>query len=211
MEPAGNEIPAKDFYKLNEVCQYTDTQPYVLRFWESEFPQLSPTKRGSGRLYSREDIDVVRRIKELLYDEEFTIASARQQLEQELSGKRPRKAVARPEPVEAEPEAEAPPRPAASSAPVAPAEAREAGSTPRLPLEDEAPQTVPRERYENAIDEIEHLRFQLREAEKAQRKADSALERRDQTIEQLQRRSHGAQARLERLLVELEASAGSEG
>jgi DNA-binding transcriptional MerR regulator len=82
---AVSEIPEKLFYKIGEVCQYTDTQPYVLRFWESEFPLLAPQKNRSGqRVYSREDIDLVFKIKELLYDQEYTIAGARKQLEHDL-------------------------------------------------------------------------------------------------------------------------------
>lgn len=80
------EIPEKPFYKIAEVCQYTDTQPYVIRFWESEFPQLAPTKSRSGqRVYRREDIDLILRIKRLLHDEEYTIAGARRRLEEESS------------------------------------------------------------------------------------------------------------------------------
>jgi DNA-binding transcriptional MerR regulator len=74
-------IPRKLFYKIGEVCQLTDTQPYVLRFWESEFPQLAPKKSRSGqRLYRRKDIDLVIEIKKLLYQEGFTIAGARKKL-----------------------------------------------------------------------------------------------------------------------------------
>jgi DNA-binding transcriptional MerR regulator len=77
-------IPEKLFFKIGEVCELTDTQPYVLRFWESEFPQLAPKKNRSGqRIYSSEDIEVVQEIKRLLYDSGFTIAGARKQLEQE--------------------------------------------------------------------------------------------------------------------------------
>src|SRR5438093_9524724 len=73
--------PRKLFYKIGEVCQFTDTQPYVLRFWESEFPQLAPKKSRSGqRLYRRKDIDMVLEIKKLLYEEGFTIAGARKKL-----------------------------------------------------------------------------------------------------------------------------------
>ena len=76
-----DEIPRKLFYKLNEVCQITDTQPYVLRFWESEFSQLAPQRSRTGqRLYRRKDIDLVLAIKKLLHDEGCTIASAREQL-----------------------------------------------------------------------------------------------------------------------------------
>ena len=71
------------FYKIGEVCAMTDTQPYVLRFWESEFAQLAPRKSRSGqRLYEKKDVDLVLRIKQLLYDEEYTIAGARRKLEE---------------------------------------------------------------------------------------------------------------------------------
>jgi DNA-binding transcriptional MerR regulator len=71
----------KAFYKIGEVCQITDTQPYVLRFWESEFPQLAPKKSRSGqRVYRRKDVDLVLQIKRLLYEEGFTIAGARKKL-----------------------------------------------------------------------------------------------------------------------------------
>jgi len=74
-------LPRKLFYKIGEVCQLTDTQPYVLRFWESEFPQLAPNKSRSGqRLYRKKDIDLVLEIKRLLYQEGFTIAGARKKL-----------------------------------------------------------------------------------------------------------------------------------
>ena len=85
------EIPSKLFYKIGEVCEITDTQPYVLRFWESEFPQLSPKKNRSGqRVYQKKDIETVVRIKELLYEEEYTIAGARKKLDEEASsGRKP--------------------------------------------------------------------------------------------------------------------------
>ncbi|HET8945856.1 MAG TPA: MerR family transcriptional regulator, partial [Candidatus Polarisedimenticolia bacterium] len=74
-------IPRKLFYKLQEVCELTDTQPYVLRFWESEFTQLAPTKSRTGqRLYRKRDIDLVLEIKRLLNDEGQTIAAAREKL-----------------------------------------------------------------------------------------------------------------------------------
>ena len=75
------EIARKLFYKLNEVCQLTDTQPYVLRFWESEFAQLAPTRSRSGqRLYRRKDIDLVLSIKKLIQDEGMTIGAVREKL-----------------------------------------------------------------------------------------------------------------------------------
>ena len=81
-------IPNKLFFKIGEVCEITDTQPYVLRYWESEFPSLAPAKNSSGqRIYRRRDIETVLRIKQLLYDEGFTIAGAKKRLETEMSGR----------------------------------------------------------------------------------------------------------------------------
>ena len=80
---AANE---EKLYKIGEVCKLADLQPYVLRYWETEFPQLSPNKSGGGqRLYTRGELDTILRIKELLYKEGFTIAGAKKRLEQEMS------------------------------------------------------------------------------------------------------------------------------
>ena len=82
------QIPNKLFFKIGEVCELTDTQPYVLRYWESEFPALAPAKNSSGqRIYRRRDIETILRIKQLLYEEGFTIAGAKKRLEVELSGR----------------------------------------------------------------------------------------------------------------------------
>jgi DNA-binding transcriptional MerR regulator len=81
-------IPNKLFFKIGEVCEITDTQPYVLRYWESEFPALAPAKNSSGqRIYRRRDIETVLRIKQLLYEEGFTIAGAKKRLETEMAGR----------------------------------------------------------------------------------------------------------------------------
>jgi len=81
-------VPNKLFFKIGEVCEITDTQPYVLRYWESEFPALAPAKNSSGqRIYRRRDIETVLRIKELLYQEGFTIAGVKKRLETELAGR----------------------------------------------------------------------------------------------------------------------------
>ena len=82
------KIPNKLFFKIGEVCEITDTQPYVLRYWESEFPALAPAKNSSGqRIYRRRDIETVLRIKQLLYEEGFTIAGAKKKLEAEMAGR----------------------------------------------------------------------------------------------------------------------------
>lgn len=68
-------------YRIGEVSRLTDIKPFVLRYWETEFPMLQPVKGSSGhRLYRQEDVDLVLRIKRLLYDEGFTIAGARRHL-----------------------------------------------------------------------------------------------------------------------------------
>ncbi len=73
-------------YKIGEVCKVADLQPYVLRYWETEFPQLSPNKSGGGqRLYTKRELEIILRIKELLYREGFTIAGAKKKLETDLT------------------------------------------------------------------------------------------------------------------------------
>jgi DNA-binding transcriptional MerR regulator len=74
-------IPAKNLFRIGEVSRLTSTKPFVLRFWETEFPMLRPVKSPKGhRLYRRQDIETVLVIKRLLYDEGFTIAGARRHL-----------------------------------------------------------------------------------------------------------------------------------
>lgn len=71
-------------YRIGEVSRLTGTKPFVLRYWETEFPMLEPVKSSSGhRLYRQEDVDMVFRIKRLLYDEGFTIAGARRHLREQ--------------------------------------------------------------------------------------------------------------------------------
>jgi DNA-binding transcriptional MerR regulator len=78
--------PDERLYKIGEVCRLADVQPYVLRYWETEFPPLTPNKSGGGqRLYTRREIDVILRIKQLLYSEGFTIAGAKKKLDLELT------------------------------------------------------------------------------------------------------------------------------
>jgi DNA-binding transcriptional MerR regulator len=80
----------KRLYKIGEVCRVADVQPYVLRYWETEFAALAPNKSGGGqRLYTQREIDIILRIKQLLYSEGFTIAGAKKKLETELSAPAP--------------------------------------------------------------------------------------------------------------------------
>lgn len=77
-------IPEKIYFKIGEVCELLDVQAHVLRYWETEFPMLSPQKNKSGqRSYRRRDVEMALRIKQLLYKEMFTIAGARKKLQSE--------------------------------------------------------------------------------------------------------------------------------
>lgn len=72
-------VPDKLYFRIGEVARLCHLPAYVLRFWESEFPQLKPGKSNTGqRMYRRRDVENVLRIKRLLYDDGFTIAGARQ-------------------------------------------------------------------------------------------------------------------------------------
>jgi DNA-binding transcriptional MerR regulator len=74
-------VPDKLFFRIGEVSDLADTKPYVLRYWETEFPMLKPVKSPTGhRLYRRQDVEMVLRIKQLLYEEGFTIEGARKHL-----------------------------------------------------------------------------------------------------------------------------------
>ena len=74
------------YYKIGEACKALGIQPYVLRYWETEFPALTPSKSRSGqRVYSEKELEIIRRIKELLYEEGYTIAGAKKKLETELA------------------------------------------------------------------------------------------------------------------------------
>ena len=78
---------SKRLYKIGEVCRIADVQPYVLRYWETEFAALAPNKSGGGqRLYTQREIDLILRIKQLLYSEGFTIAGAKKKLDTEIAG-----------------------------------------------------------------------------------------------------------------------------
>ena len=75
-------------YKIGDVCRIADVQPYVLRYWESEFPSLTPDRTVQGpRTYSVRELRIIEQIKKLLYDEGYTIAGAKKKLEAELGGR----------------------------------------------------------------------------------------------------------------------------
>lgn len=78
-------IPEKLFFKIGEVCELAGVQAHVLRYWESEFPTLTPQKNRAGqRVYRKRDVEMALRIKELLYDDQYTIAGAKKRLATEV-------------------------------------------------------------------------------------------------------------------------------
>lgn len=88
-------IPDKLYFRIGEVAQIAGVEPYVLRYWETEFPALAPKKSGTGhRLYRRKEVELVLEVKRLLYEKRFTIEGARLYLEQ--NKKRVAKPVVKP-------------------------------------------------------------------------------------------------------------------
>lgn len=75
------EIPEKLYFRIGEASRLVGVQPYVLRYWESEFPALAPSKSGTGhRFYRRKDVELLLQIKQLLYEKRYTIEGARRHL-----------------------------------------------------------------------------------------------------------------------------------
>lgn len=96
MSDQGTAIPDKLFFRIGEVSQLVGVEPYVLRYWESEFPGLSPKKSNTGqRMFRRKDVELLLSIKHLLYNEKFTIEGARKALKSnKLTDEKPRVAAA---------------------------------------------------------------------------------------------------------------------
>ena len=89
--PSEAAIPDKDEFKIGEVCEIAGVKPFVLRYWETEFPELAPSKGSGGqRTYSRSDVQLILRIKQLLYEERFTVAGAKKRLSEEVTGQAPK-------------------------------------------------------------------------------------------------------------------------
>jgi len=85
LEPSQNNqlppIPSKRYFTIGEVSELCDVKPHVLRYWEQEFPNLSPVKRrGNRRYYQRQDVILIRQIRALLYEQGYTIGGARTRL-----------------------------------------------------------------------------------------------------------------------------------
>lgn len=81
-------LPDKIYFRIGEVSDFTGIKPYVLRYWESEFEEITPIRRKSQRLYDREAIHTIMKIKNMLYEQSFTIAGAKKKLKEESNQKR---------------------------------------------------------------------------------------------------------------------------
>jgi DNA-binding transcriptional MerR regulator len=91
--PSEAALPDKDEFKIGEVCEIAGVKPFVLRYWETEFPELAPAKGAGGqRTYTKADVQLILRIKQLLYEERFTVAGAKKRLAEELTERAPKAA-----------------------------------------------------------------------------------------------------------------------
>ena len=87
----------RDDFKIGEVCDIAGVKPFVLRYWETEFPELTPAKSSGGqRTYTRADVELILRIKHLLYEERFTVAGAKKRLAEEAEERQAQKPQKKP-------------------------------------------------------------------------------------------------------------------
>lgn len=145
------------YYKIGEACKALGIQPYVLRYWETEFPALAPSKSRSGqRVYSEKELEIIRRIKELLYSEGYTIAGAKKKLEGELAS------GSLGEPEEAQTAQTTEPAEPAAPPPPLPAPARRSRPQPRsaepVPAAPEAVPETLRQGEEETAETVQKLR-----------------------------------------------------
>ncbi len=90
------EIPNKLYFRIGDVSRLAGIKPYVLRYWETEFPAIAPKKSGTGqRLYRRKDVELILEIKHLLYEKRFTIEGARKAIENRAKAPTPQKSPPR--------------------------------------------------------------------------------------------------------------------
>lgn len=77
------DIPVREFFSIGDVCEITDLKPHVLRYWESQFKFLHPAKNRSGnRVYQRREVELIMLVKQLLYEDKYTIDGARQRIDE---------------------------------------------------------------------------------------------------------------------------------
>ena len=165
------------YYRIGQACKQLDIQPYVLRYWETEFAALHPDKSKSGqRVYSKEDLAIIRRIKELLYDEGFTIAGAKKRLDIELESGAPA----------AKPSVDTPQEASEEASEDASAEA------PTEPVKEPAEATAASQLDTAATEQIETLRHGVREALDQTRELLAMLEAKPATKQQQKKKKKSA-------------------
>lgn len=151
----------QEFYKPAEACRIAEVAPYVLRYWETEFPALAEGKeKGAAKLYSSRDVKIIARIRELLYDEGFTVAGAKKRLEAEIAEGRFEDGL-KPAPPPSEqkqpPKSLAQPRPPASSAAPEPAEPAFLSAEPASARRPSSPEFSERKKVVRELKEIVKL------------------------------------------------------
>jgi DNA-binding transcriptional MerR regulator len=178
MNRAAVYIPEKLFFKIGEVCDITGVQAHVLRYWESEFPMLAPQKNRAGqRTYRKRDVEMVLRIKELLYEDQYTIAGAKKKLTSDIRGTSKLKVVT-PEMSAAhaaEQQYSQPPPAATTNVPPA----QPAVAPPTYASDGELPPTTPNYQIsDDRREALRRLREQMSELLTILDKTDAALTRR---------------------------------
>lgn len=150
------------YYKIGEACKELGIQPYVLRYWETEFPALAPSKSRSGqRVYSEKELEIIKRIKQLLYEEGYTIAGAKKKLETELASGALEQDEA---PETPETPAGTPEEPVQAALPVAPARPSRRKTEPPAAAPPPAPVSAPPVLDTDAAERIQTLRSGIEKA-----------------------------------------------
>jgi len=130
----------QDTFKLNEVCKLANVQPYMLRFWGTEFEQLEASKSGTGqRLYSREQVELILEIRRLLFDEGLTIAGARKRIGALADAAKPAAVKEAPAQKDEEPEEAVPVEAAKDDAPPPPPPPRKTAKVDKATTDDVQP------------------------------------------------------------------------
>lgn len=157
------------YYKIGEACKELGIQPYVLRYWETEFPALAPSKSRSGqRVYSEKELEIIKRIKQLLYEEGYTIAGAKKKLEAELASGALEQDDAPETPEIPETPASTPgagpEEPAQATLPVAPAKPSRRKADPSAAAPPPSPVSAPAALDTDAAERIQTLRSGIEKA-----------------------------------------------
>ncbi|HVG28274.1 MAG TPA: MerR family transcriptional regulator [Pyrinomonadaceae bacterium] len=180
MNRAAVYIPEKLFFKIGEVCDITGVQAHVLRYWESEFPMLAPQKNRAGqRTYRKRDVEMVLRIKELLYEDQYTIAGAKKKLTSDIRGTSKLKVVTPEMSAAHAAEQQYSQPPPQAPEPTAPTASAQPASPPTYASDGELPPPAPNYQIsDDRREALRRLREQMSELLTILDKTDAALTRR---------------------------------